>query len=72
MKKLKKQTMGHVKIGMLSGVGAMGIGAVGGSTTGLTTMSGFMPTVANVQGAGGVMRQMDSLNPNKKKKKRRK
>ena len=61
MKKLKKDVTSHVKIGMLSSVGAIGIGAVGGSTSGLTTMSGFMPTMASVQGAGGVMRQMKKL-----------
>jgi hypothetical protein len=61
LKKLKKDVLGHVKIGAVSGVGAMAVGAVGGSTAGLTTFSGFMPTVASVQGASGVFRQMKKL-----------
>jgi len=68
MKKLKKDVTGHINVGVLSGVGAIGIGAVGGNASGLTTLSGFMPTMANVQGASGVMRQMKGLKKHAKVK----
>ena len=70
MKKLKKDVTGHIKIGMLSGVGAMGIGAVGGSAAGITTLTGFTPTLSTVQGSAALMRQMKKLKPKKKRGKR--
>ena len=61
MKKLKKQIKGMVGTGMLLGVGAQAVHSVGGNTAGLTAVSGHMPTLGNVVGAGGVMRQMKKL-----------
>jgi len=72
MKKLKKDVVGVTKIGVVSGVGAIGIGAVGGSAAGLTTLSGMMPTATTAMGAGAVMRQMHKLpKPKTRKRKRR-
>lgn len=71
MKQLKKDVITNVNIGMLSGVGAIGIGAVGGSAAGLTTLSGMMPMVTTVQGSGAVMRQMKKLPRPKNKRRRR-
>lgn len=71
MKQLKKDVITNVNIGMLSGAGAIGIGAVGGSAAGLTTLSGMMPTVTTVQGSGAVMRQMHKLPRPKNKRRRR-
>ena len=72
MKKLKKDVIGVTKIGVVSGIGATGITAVGGSAAGLTTLSGMMPTVTTVMGSGAVMRQVRKLPKPKKKKRRRK
>lgn len=59
MKKLKKQVIDDINVGILAG-----IGGVSGSVCPAGTLSGIgtmMPMLTTVQGAGAVMRQVHKL-----------
>lgn len=68
LKKTKKLAEDLTVTGMTLGVGTMAVGATGGSTAGLTALSGSMGTVANVGMAGVLVGGVSKLSPKKKKK----
>jgi len=47
--------------GMALGVGGTVIGKAGGSSAGITAVSGFMPAIGAISGSGAVFRQLKKL-----------
>lgn len=58
---MKKKVADFVASSVLLGAGTMAVDKMGGSTAGLSAMSGMMPAVGTAMGAGMVMDQMKKL-----------
>jgi hypothetical protein len=61
MKKLKKDVYGFGKVAIGLGVGTAVVGGMGGSTAGLSTISGFMPIVGTAVMGKHVQRKLKKM-----------
>ena len=71
VKKAKKQVKDIAEVSLLAGGSSIAIGALGG-TQPFGGMSGMMPAMGTMVGAGMMMRTLDHSFGSKKKTKRRK
>ena len=67
MKKFIKIAKGTVAVGMISGAGAATIGAMGGSTAGINTMSSMMPAAIGASMGGAILGPIMKLHRGVKK-----
>lgn len=67
-KKLLKQTKPLIAAGVGLGVGSAAITQLGGSARGLSTFSGFLPAMGAGLGGAAVIRSLDLLKPNKRRR----
>ena len=61
MKKLRKDIFSMTGTGVALGVGGTVIGKAGGSSAGITAVSGFMPAIGAISGSSAVFRQLKKL-----------
>ena len=70
MKKYIKIAKGAVGVAGITGVGAAVIGKLGGSTTGLDTLSSMMPTAISAEMGGNILGSLKKYGRRSRRRKR--